>query len=463
MSTANTAPSIPHTGEIWGHPKGLFVLFFTEMWERFSYYGMRALLVLYMTKYLFLQIESGTHVIGFDTVKLLIESVFGPQTSQALSSQIYGYYTGLVYLTPIFGGIMADRYLGQKKAVYWGGFLMAIGHFLMASEQFFLLALLFLIMGNGFFKPNISTQVGGLYSATDDRRDRAYLIFYMGVNLGAFFSPLVCGTLGQKVGWHWGFGAAGIGMLIGLLVYHFGQKHLAETPKEHEAHEKPVAQTQQHESLTKEDYKRIVAIILVCAVTVMFWGIYEQQGNTLQIFADQKANWDLFGWTMPSTWFQSFNPFLIFMLTPFLSKFWGWQSGRNKEPGSILKMGMGCIIMGLGFALLMLILHLLPAGEKTHWLWLFACVAFFTVGEIYLSPIGLSFVTKVSPAKIVSTMMGVWLLSSFFGNTMTGIIGSYYEKMGEQNFFGLMVVMSLVAGAILLVMSKLLKKTVRGV
>ncbi len=448
-------------GEIWGHPKGLFVLFFTEMWERFSYYGMRALLVLYMTKYLFVQIESGAHVIGFDLLKSIIESAFGPLTNQALSSQIYGLYTGLVYLTPVFGGIIADQYLGQRKSVYWGGFLMAIGHFLMAGEQFFLLALFFLIVGNGFFKPNISTQVGGLYTANDDRRDRAYLIFYMGVNLGAFFSPLVCGTLGQKVGWHWGFGAAGIGMLIGLLVYHFGRKHLPESPRE-----KIVAAESKDKTyapLNKDDYKRLLALVLVCAVTVMFWGIYEQQGNTLQIFADEKANWGLFGWEMPSTWFQSFNPFLIFVLTPFLNKFWGWQSAKMKEPGSITKMGFGCAIMALGYVLLMLVIQYLPAGEKTHWLWLFGCVFFFTVGEIYLSPIGLSFVTKISPAKIVSMMMGVWFLSSALGNTMTGIIGSYYSVMGEQKFFGLMVTLSLIAAVVLLVMSKLLKKTVRGV
>ncbi len=454
--------STPNLGnpnnEMWGHPKGLFVLFFTEMWERFSYYGMRALLVLYMTKYLFAEIEKGTEVIGFGILRSGIESVFGPLTNQALSSQIYGLYTGFVYLTPLFGGIIADQYIGQRKSIYWGGFLMAIGHLLMASEQFFLLALFFLIIGNGFFKPNISTQVGSLYAPNDERRDRAYLIFYMGVNLGAFFSPLVCGTLGQKVGWHWGFGAAGIGMLIGLLVYHFGQKHLGQTYFEKE--EAKVGAHHKHEPLNKEDYKRIFALILVCAVTVMFWGIYEQQGNTLQILADERASWNLFGWEMPSSWFQSFNPFLIFVLTPFLNKFWGWQSKSNKEPGSITKMGFGSIIMGLGFVLLVLVLNNLPPGERTHWLWLFACVFFFTVGEIYLSPIGLSFVTKISPPQIVSMMMGVWLLSSFFGNYMAGFLGTYYESMGEQNFFGLMVILSLVACFILLILSKVLRKTV---
>jgi POT family proton-dependent oligopeptide transporter len=437
---------------MWGHPKGLFVLFFTEMWERFSYYGMRALFILYMMNYLFAEIEKGVDVVGFQFLKLGLESVFGPLTNQALSSQIYGLYTGFVYLTPFFGGLLADQHLGQRRSVYWGGFLMAIGHLLMASERFFLLALIFLILGNGFFKPNISTQVGGLYSPTDSRRDRAYLIFYMGVNLGAFFSPLVCGTLGQKVGWHWGFGAAGIGMLIGLLVYHFGQKHLPQTNQE--TLKKKEERTHTHAPFTKEDWKRIIALVLVCAVTVMFWGIYEQQGNTLQLLADQKADWMVFGWEMPSSWLQSFNPFLIFVLTPFLDKFWGWQAARKKEPQSVTKMGLGSIIMGLGFLLLIWVLQNLAPGAKTHWLWLFACTFFFTVGEIYLSPIGLSFVTKISPIRIVSMMMGVWLLSSFFGNYMAGYLGSFYETMGEQKFFGLMIILSFISAVILLVMSR---------
>ncbi len=443
-------------GEILGHPKGLFVLFFTEMWERFSYYGMRALLVLYMTQHLFGEIEKGTQVAGFATLKSILQSIFGVLSDQAMSSQIYGLYTGFVYLTPFFGGIIADQYLGQKKSIYWGGFLMAIGHLLMASERYFLLALLFLMIGNGFFKPNISTQVGSLYPAGDERRDRAYTIFYMGVNLGAFFSPLVCGTLGQKVGWHYGFAAAGIGMLIGLAVYHFGQKHLPLTP-----HEKVVAKeqvTHVHEKMTKQDYKRIFALIAVCAVTIMFWGVYEQQGNTLQILADESTNWDLFGWQMPSTWFQSFNPLLIFILAPVLDIFWGWQNRRRKEPGSVTKMGLGSLIMGLGFIVLIAVLANMAPAEKLHWLWLFLCVFFFTVGELYLSPIGLSFVSKVSPPKIISMMMGVWLMSSFFGNYMAGYLGTYYEKMSHQNFFGIMVALSGFACIVLLALARPIRK-----
>src|SRR5206468_3723604 len=255
-ATAVATPNERLTGTWFGHPKGLFVLFFTEMWERFSYYGMRSLLVLYMVNYLFIHPDVGRRVLGFDAVKGALESVFGPLGAQPLSSQIYGLYTGFVYLTPFFGGMLADRVLGQRKTVVVGGILMAIGHFLMAMESMFLLALLFLIMGNGCFKPNISTQVGSLYPQGDPRRDRAFTIFYMGVNLGAFFSPLVCGTLGQVYGWHYGFTAAGIGMVIGLVIYLWGQKYLAQDnlTKTEEAHKAP-------EALTSAEWKGIVALI----------------------------------------------------------------------------------------------------------------------------------------------------------------------------------------------------------
>ena len=215
-------------GATWfGHPRGLFFLFLTEMWERFSYYGMRSLLVLYMLDHLFLRPDVGQAVLGFTAIKGGLEAMFGPLAAQPLSSQIYGLYTALVYATPFFGGMLADRILGQRKSVILGGLLMAAGHFMMAFEQSFFLALMLLILGNGAFKPNISTQVGSLYAQGDSRRDGAFTIFYMGINLGAFFAPLVCGTLGQKVGWHYGFGAAGVGMVVGLIIYLWGQKHLA--------------------------------------------------------------------------------------------------------------------------------------------------------------------------------------------------------------------------------------------
>jgi POT family proton-dependent oligopeptide transporter len=318
--------------EFLGHPKGLFVLFFTEMWERFSYYGMRALLVLYMVKHLIGAADSGTQIVGFNTVKAFVVwtmSLFGATgdiSTQALSSQIYGLYTGFVYFTPFFGGILADKVFGQRKSVYIGGVLMAIGHFLMAVESMFFPALLFLILGNGCFKPNISTQVGLLYKDGDPRRDSAFTIFYMGINLGAFFSPLVCGTLGQTVGWHYGFGAAGVGMLIGLMVYHFGKKHL---PSDRMMKLEAAHATAKAEKLTSDEWRRILALIFLCIVNIVFWAVYEQQGNTLQLWADANTNWNFFGFEMPSSWYQSFNPAFIFLFAPLMDRY--WLSKRSAE------------------------------------------------------------------------------------------------------------------------------------
>src|SRR4051812_44085778 len=264
-------PAIAPTSQktYFGHPAGLFVLFFTEMWERFSYYGMRALLTLYMVTYLIKDPEKAHAVLGFDTLRHLLETGFGPLETQPLASQLYGLYTGFVYLSPFFGGILADKVWGQKKSVYVGAVLMAIGHFLMASESMFLLALFFLILGNGTFKPNISTQVGNLYAPGDGRRDGAFTIFYMGINLGAFFSPLICGTLGQVYGWHYGFGAAGVGMMVGLAIYIWGQKHLAKDnlTRKNGSH-------QEKQPLTAKEWKGIGALMILCILNIVFWGVY---------------------------------------------------------------------------------------------------------------------------------------------------------------------------------------------
>ena len=262
------------TGDLFGHPKGLSFLFTTEMWERFSYYGMRSLLVLYMTKYLLLPENSGS-VRGLATVRSALEGLFGPLDIQPLSSQIWGFYTALVYLTPVFGGLLADRVLGQRRTVVIGAILMAIGHFMMAVEQLFLFALLALILGNGAFKPNISTQVGGLYAPGDQRRDRAYSIFYVGINVGAFLAPLVCGTLGEKAGWHYGFAAAGVGMCIGLCIYLYA---LPLLPPD-ELHKVKAAHAERT-PLTREQWRAIVALLILFVPNTLFWATYEQMGNT---------------------------------------------------------------------------------------------------------------------------------------------------------------------------------------
>ena len=398
-----------------GHPSGLYILFFTEMWERFSYYGMRALLTLYMVNYLIKDPAKASAVFGFDALRHILETGFGPLETQPLALQIYGLYTGFVYLSPFFGGILADKVWGQKKSVYIGGVLMAIGHFLMASEQMFLLALFFLILGNGAFKPNISSQVGNLYAPGDSRRDGAFTIFYMGINLGAFICPFICGTLGEKVGWHYGFGAAGVGMLAGLGIYHWGRRLIP-----HDEFEKQIAKGLPSPSKGagyaaktvagflaamvlflgllmlpaaikaviiiavfaaivfainkiegKDDKQRVIVLCILCVCTIAFWAIYEQQGGTLELWADQKTDLTFFGWTMPSSWYQSFNPLMIIAFAPFLDMYWGMQSRKGKASSSVRKMCIGSILCGLAFIIMIVAARVVgPGAEKGSILWL---------------------------------------------------------------------------------------------
>jgi len=435
----------------------LFVLFFTEMWERFSYYGMRSLLVLYMVDHLFGHPAVVQRVLGFGLVKGGLEAIFGPLAPQPLSSQIYGLYTAFVYLTPFFGGMLADRIIGQRRAVILGAVLMAIGHFLMAVESLFFVALLFLILGNGAFKPNISTQVGSLYPPGDPRRDRAFTIFYMGINLGAFFSPLVCGTLGQRLGWHYGFGAAGVGMVAGLCLYLLGQRALAP-----DLLMRTTGRPRETEPLTRDEWRRISALVLLCALNIIFWGIYEQQGNTLQLWADRNTNWNFLGLNIPSTRFQAFNPFLIFLFAPLLNIFWSWQSRRGSEPSSVMKMALGCFLGGASYVVMILAAQGIGPEEHRSIVWLLGTIFILTMGELYLSPIGLSFVTKVAPARIVSMMMGIWFLSSFFGNYFSGFLGTFWERMHHEAFFLMLVGLGLGGSFAIRLLGRPLERAVAG-
>lgn len=438
-----------------GHPAGLYVLFFTEMWERFSFYGMRALLVLYMTNYLLFEPERAADVLGYTHLEGWLSAIFGELNVQQMSSQIYGLYTGFVYFTPLFGGMLADR-LGQYKTVVTGGILMAIGHFLMAVESYFLIALVFLVLGNGCFKPNISTQVGSLYPDGDPRRDRAFTIFYMGINLGAFFSPLVCGTLGQKVGWHWGFGAAGVGMVLGVLIYLFGAPLLprSQVPKRAEKNLEPA------KPYTPAEIKAIAALIVLSLLNIVFWAVYEQQGNTLQLWADQRTDWEFFGMQVPSTWFQSFNPLFIFLFAPVLNILWSWQNRRGTEPSTITKMAIGCFMAGGAYILMILAALAVPEESRGHVMWLVGTVFIFTLGELYLSPIGLSLVTKVAPKRLMGTMMGFWFLSSFFGNYLTGFLGTFYTRMPKQDFFFMLFALGVLAGIMFLLLKRPLTRAI---
>jgi POT family proton-dependent oligopeptide transporter len=415
--------------DLFGHPKGLVVLFLTEMWERFSFYGMRALLVYYMIKHL--------------------------AFTQGQASQVYGLYTGFVYLTPLFGGILADRVLGQRRAVIIGAVLMAFGHFFMSFESLFFPALTLLILGNGFFKPNISTQVGSLYSENDPRRDRAFSIFYVGINLGAFFSPFVCGTLGERYGWHYGFGAAGIGMIAGLFIYLVGQRWMSGAIVQRKI------LRQQPETSQRETRNRVWGLMAICLATVAFWAAYEQQGNTLALWADSETDRRVFGWEFPASWFQALNPLLIFLLTPILTKIWGWQSQRRREPSAVSKMAIGCFVLAAGF-LIMIPAAIIQASERVpvSFLWLVLFSLLVTVGELYLSPIGLSLVTKVAPARIVSMMMGGWFVSSFFGNYAAGYLGHFWEKMPKDLFFLMIAAVALLAGVAISLIRKPLSRAI---
>src|SRR5215475_5626883 len=437
------------SGEIFGHPRALAYLFATEMWERFSYYGMRALLVLYMVKYLFVSPREGT-VIGLASFQSALELVFGPLAPQPLASQVYGFYTGLVYLTPILGGLLADRVLGQRRTVVVGATLMAIGHFMMAFERLFLIALVFLILGNGAFKPNISTQVGSLYPPGDRRRDRAFSIFYVGINLGAFLAPLICGTLGEELGWHYGFAAAGVGMTVALIIY------LAATPTlPADAFER---QAPLSARLDRTAWRSIAALLLLFAPVSLFWATYEQQGNTITLWADQFTDRRFLGGEIPVTWFQAFNPFMIFAFTPFIVALWRWQG--KSEPATSTKLAMGCLINALAY-LVMVAAAWSSGGGKASWLWLFLYFVVITIGELYLSPTSLSLVTKIAPKTLLSMMMGVWLATSFVGGFLAGYLGTFWSTMDKANFFLMLAFISSAAGLAIMLLRRPLRSVLQ--
>lgn len=439
---------------LFGHPRGLSVLFTTEMWERFSYYGMRALLVLYMVKYLLLpgHIE---HVIGYQSVKWFMEGLFGPLDVQPFASQIYGFYTALVYGTPILGGMLADRVLGQRKTVYLGGVLMAIGQFMLASDALFFFGLLFLILGNGAFKPNLASQVGSLYAPGDPRRDSAYSIYYVGVNIGAMLAPIVAGTIGEEYDWHWGYAVAGIGMLGGLISYAWGQRHL---PPEELTRNK--ADKAPREKLNAQEWKAVIALIALMFLNIVFWATYEQSGNTIALWADENTDRmiSLFGWSweLPTTWVQSINPLMIFLFTPILVWFWARQAERGKQPSSIVKMAIGCALVGIS-NLVMMLAAKVAGPDKASVLWLILYFVILTTGELYLSPVGQSLVSKVAPARIVSAMMGMWFLANFFGNYLEGYLGSFWSRMDKADFFLMIAVIALGSGAAIMLFNRPLR------
>jgi len=487
-----------------GHPKGLYFLFFTEMWERFSYYGMRAIFILFMTKVLLLK--------------------------DADASEIYGSYTGLVYLTPLLGGYLCDKFLGNRRSIILGGLLMALGQFFMflsasAGESggiaIMWIGLTTIIIGNGFFKPNISTMVGQLYPAGDRRIDSAFTIFYMGINLGAFFSPLVCGSMDFK----WGFLAACIGMVVSLVSFVMFQKKylISEEGKEIGL---PVKKLNLNsilliigsigivffmlnfkqmfksnidiisyfiygamilmpiiiltdKSLTKQERNRIIVIFILAFFVIFFWGAFEQAGASLTLFADRQTERTLFGWEMPASYFQSINPLAVITLAPVFTLIWGFLYTRKLEPSSPYKMAYGLALVALGYMIIAFAVKGLGLGEKVSMWWLVSLYIIHSMGELCLSPIGLSMVSKLAPLRLSSLMMGTWFLANAAANKFAGTLSAlippsaetidpnvpvvYPSFIGIQitnlyEFFMLFIVMTGIAAGILFVLSRWLQK-----
>ncbi len=486
------------TTDFLGHPKGLFVCFATEMWERFSYYGMRALLILYLTKHW--------------------------EFTDATSYLIYGAYTSLVYIMPVFGGMLADQILGSKKAVTYGAILLVFGHLGMtveSNEQIFYLSLALIVSGVGFLKPNISTMVGALYEEGDPRRDSGFTIFYMGINIGAFTATLLCGYLGEQVGWAYGFGAAGIGMLFGLIIFLWGQKYLdglAEPPSnkylqkmngisyESWAYISGIFMVLvtwflvQNSQLVgqllggfgaifigawllyalfrcaPDERDRLIVVGILILFSLIFWALFEQAGSSLNILTDRGVNRVIFGWEVPASMFQSLNAGFIFTIAPLFAMLWIALAKRNMEPSTPIKFSIGIILVGLGFLSLVYGMRS-SEGLQTGVFWIISIYLLHTLGELCLSPVGLSSVTKLSPQRIVGFMMGMWFFASAAGNYVAGLIAratasdssgvsnDVFDLTQKQSFMDVYTDVGLMAigcGIFLAILTPILKKLMHG-
>ena len=396
-----------------GQPPGLAILFLTEMWEKFSFFGMRALQVYYMVKALHYE--------------------------QATASLVYGGYAAGVYLTPIAGGVIADRWLGRRRAVIAGGLLMALGHFMMASESLFFPAMAVIACGNGLFLPNLPSQVKPLYAANDARLAGAYNLYYMGINLGAFFAPLVCGTLGELYGWHWGFGAAGVGMCLGLAIYVAGSRHLAPADAVVDEPAAPAASRHQ-----------LAFLVGAGAAVILFRTAYEQTGNTLALWADTAVDRHAFGWLVPATWLQSLNPLFVFAMTPLLVAFWNRRGGGASPAAPLAKMSFGALVVAASFVLLAAVASQSDgAGAPVNWLWLVAFFAVLTFGELYILPVGLGMFAQLALPGFGATTIAAWFLAAFAGNLLSGVVGTWWSHMSPAAFFLAMAAIAAASGVLL--------------
>ena len=455
-----------------GHPKGLYLLFFTEMWERFSYYGMRAILILYLTK-------------------KLMEGGLGMNEKDAML--LYGYFAGFVYFTPLIGGWLADRYLGKRLAVTIGGITMMLGQFTLFalnSTMGLYIGLLLLIIGNGFFKPNISTLVGGLYKEGDSRRDAAFTIFYMGINLGAMIAPLVIGVVTDNMfattnedgsiayGYRYGFLVSGLGMLLGQVIFNLlGPKFLGDLGTKPVGAVSDSSTSEKVQSINpetrevlneKQERERISVIFILLIFAVFFWAGFEQAGSSLSLYTDKFIDRSIGSFEIPTSWFQSVNPLFIVTLAPLFTLFWASPIGRRLT--TPVKMGVGMIILGAGFLFMIGAVAERSANgdvndvnNKAALMWLIMTYLLHTIGELCISPVGLSVVTKLSPPKLASVLMAVWMLSSSFANFLGGFIAAYVETMGAGEVFTYIAGFVSVCGVLLILLNKVILKLMHGV
>ena len=433
-----------HDRELFGHPVGLYVLFFTEMWERFSYYGMRAILVLYLVS----EAKGDNPGLGW-------------ADGEALA--LYGWYTMMVYVMSVPGGIIADKFLGQKRSVFIGGILLLIGHSTLAIEQMwaFYTGLVFIVLGVGMLKPNISTMVGGLYKNGDIRRDKGFTIFYIGINVGAFISSLVVGYVGEVYGWHYGFGLAGIGMAFGVIQYAFGQKYLTQVGNflgdsegDRQVMDAP---------LTKVEKDRVVVLLISFLLVIVFWGAFEQAGGLMNIYTMEKTDRLLGNWLVPASWFQSINAMFIIFFGTTVALFWANRKLKGKVSTSLFKMIVGLIIMGIGFFFMTAATAQYEATGSSAMYWLVLAYLFHTIGELCLSPVALSFVTKLAPVKYASIMMGVYFMMTGFGSKLAGLLGEWSSSLGEYTIFTGIAIISVCIGLLVLVLRKKLEVLTHGV
>ncbi len=421
-----------------GHPRGLSTLFFTEMWERFSYYGMRGFLILYMVK-----------ALGF---------------TDPHAGSVYGNYVGSVWLAAIFGGFIADRWLGHYKSVLIGGTIIALGHFTLALRAlpFFYAGLSLIVIGTGLLKPNVSTLVGSLYAEGDERRDAGFSIFYMGINLGALIGPLIAGKLAEGVDWHLGFACAGVGMTLGLVQYVLGRNRLQPAIARLAARPQPAtAAAAGSDGFTAADWKRIAAVVVFFLFASFFWGAYEQAGSTLNLFADRYVRLELLGIKLYASWFVSIQAAFVILLSPIFA--WLWVRLGPRQPSSPAKFALALLFVGLAFVLLMPAGAIAQGGVKISPLWLVGAYFIEELGELCLSPVGLSVVTKLAPRRVVGLLMGVFFLSNALGNKLAGWSAGFISTTPLPTLFGVTAAVTLGAAVVMVVLIKPVQRLMGGV